>query len=233
MPDGTVPARRVGVLGGSFDPVHLGHVKIARVVRETFELERVLLVPCAVPPHKPDRRLAAAEHRLRMLELAIAGDPHLEVSAVEIERGGVSYTIDTLRGMRDAPGGPACPAFILGMDALVDIEAWHAWDALVGEFDIIALDRTGPRSDESIPRLAPGIRRRLVSVPCEPGAGRSLLLRGSPGGRVFRVILEPIPISASEIRGRARRGEPLGGLVAEEVARYIQRSGLYAEEETR
>jgi nicotinate-nucleotide adenylyltransferase len=221
---------RVGVLGGSFDPVHLGHVAIAEIVRETFGLGGVLFVPCAVPPHKPGRRLAAAEDRLRMLELALRDRPGLDASDVELERGGVSYTIDTLREV--AASDTRVPVFILGMDALRELPTWHRWDELVDEFDIVAVDRPW-RGEAARGPFEPRLAERVTPIAAAPGAGITALARPATAGRIFRVTLEPIPISASEIRARARRGLPLAGLVPPAVARYIQRSRLYLEEDTR
>lgn len=213
-----------GVLGGTFDPVHCGHLQIAEAVRSVFSLERVLFVPCSIPPHKPGRPLTDASHRLAMLDVALAGHDAFESSAVELQRGGVSYTIDTLRTLR------AVPLFIMGMDSLIDLESWRAPRELLDEFDVVVLDRPGSPNS----RLPRWIAGRLQPVAPRPGAGeRALSGRARPGGALLRVELAPVPISASDVRRRARNGESLDGLVPPEVARYIRRESLYTTEETR
>ena len=122
-PPATVVPGSLGILGGTFDPVHHGHLLIAEEAREALGLERVILVPAATPPHKPDRPVTDAAHRLAMVELAIAGNPAFAVSRLEIERGGASYTVDTLRALRD--GGATDPWFILSAEALALFPTWR------------------------------------------------------------------------------------------------------------
>ncbi len=219
----------IGVLGGTFDPVHEGHLAAGRAVRAAFSLDRVLLVPSALPPHKTRGPFAPAEDRLRMVEIAVSGSPGLEASGVEIDRGGVSYTIETLRALRrGAAGSP--PVFVLGFDALLDLPSWREPESLVAEFDLVAVARPGASLD--VPRLAPWVLRRLV--PCAGGAPpRPLAPPLGAGGRIFVLPIPPVPISSSEVRARAARGESLEGLVPPGVARYIHSRKLYAEEAAR
>ncbi len=219
-----------GVLGGSFDPVHLGHLRIALAVQRVFTLPRVLLVPCATPPHKPAAQLSAARHRLEMLRLAIPGLEGIEVSTVELERGGISFTVDTLRQLRRA-GSAGRPLFVLGMDSLLDLPSWHEPRALLEEFDHVAVDRPGSDPARGLPAW---ICDRLVPVSSGAGAGAERLReRSAAGGVIYRLTLEPIPISSRRIRERARRGRSLTGLVPSEVARYIREEGLYTREGAR
>lgn len=213
------PRPPVGVLGGTFDPVHLGHLEIARRAREAARLVQVLLVPAAVPPHKTDRVLAPARDREAMLRLAIAGAEGLAISTVELDAGGVCYTIDTLRRLRLGP--PAVdPVFILGMDSLADIDTWKDHRALLREFDLVVVDRDGGRA-----RLLPEIERALIDVEVDRGDPRAH--EPGRGGRIFRLRLPPIPISSSEIRARAAADGNLAGLVPDAVAGYIRSRGLY------
>lgn len=219
----------LGVLGGTFDPVHLGHLEIARRARSAAGLARVLLVPSAVPPHKRRARLAPARDREAMLRLAVAGVPGLEVSTIELDTRGVCYTIETLRRLRLGPPA-ASPVFILGMDSLVDLETWKDFRDLIREFDLIAVDRPGRP-----PVLAPEIAGAVVPLPDgAPGALPALEL--GRGGRIFRVGGPPIPISSSDVRAKAASGADLDGLVPPGVAGYISSKGLYElgeEEENR
>lgn len=197
---------RVGILGGSFDPVHRGHLEIARAAREALELRHVWLVPCSVPPHKPGRRLAPSYDRLEMLYLAIEGRPGLEVATDELARGGVCYTIDTLRALR-ARGVE--PVFLLGSDALADMPSWRETDALRREFDFGVVRRAATGSD---------------GVP-DPTA--------LAGGRVVPIPMPVDPVSSSAIRALAAEGRPLHDLVPGRVARYIQSRRLFRREASR
>ena len=221
------------MLGGTFDPVHLGHLRIADTVNTVFRLPRVLLLPCAVPPHKPGVELAPGEHRLNMLRLAVEDLDRLEVSRLELDRGGVSYTIDSLRALRDDPSFVGHPLFILGMDSLIEIPTWKDYRALLDEFDLVVVDRPAGRDgDPAI--LESRIAKRLTVVPLQPDAGAALLSRQArPGGRIYRLQIEPLPHSSRPIRDRAARGASLAGLVPPAVARYIQRAGVYSQEEAR
>jgi nicotinate-nucleotide adenylyltransferase len=211
-----VSREQVGVLGGTFDPVHVGHLKLAQAVRRTFAISRVLLVPCAIPPHKEPRQVTAVADRLAMLRLATPdAEDGLEVSTAEIERGGTSFTIDTLRTFRD--GMHLDPLFILGMDSLLDIPTWRDHERLLAEFDLVVVDRT---SSGIPPGLAPDVAGRVVPASCAP-------LAEGRGGRIFHLSMEPVPVSSRRIRDLAAAGTSLLGLVPPRVARYIQEQGLY------
>jgi nicotinate-nucleotide adenylyltransferase len=226
----------VGVLGGTFDPVHEGHLHAALEVRHVFALPRVLLVPCAKPPHKARPDLTRADHRIAMLRRAVAGREGLEVGVIEIERGGVSYTLDTLRTLSSGPA-PVRPLLILGTDALREIGTWYHHDELLREFDLIAVDRPpdGTGAPEApVTDLPAELSARAVAVPCAAGAGAAADAdRGETGGRIYRLAIRPLPVSSSRIRALAAAGKPLVGLVPASVARYIQDQGLYRKEARR
>lgn len=226
---GEEEAAPVGVLGGTFDPVHLGHLGAADQVRRAFALSSVLLVPSATPPHK-DRPLASEEHRLAMLRLACAERPGLEVSTIELDRGGVSYTLHTLRALRAASPGRR-PLFILGADAFAELASWHRPEALVDEFHLVVVDRPGGVGGS--PVILSGRTHPLAVVPVGAGAGAGRrLLDGSsaPEGRVFLLTIPPIAVSSSAIRDCAAAGLPLDGLVPPAVGRYIHEQDLYRQE---
>lgn len=210
----------VGILGGTFDPVHLGHLHVATEVRREFSLRQVRLVPCAVPPHKPGARLAPAEHRVAMLRLAIAGRTGLAVDTAEIDRGGVSYTVDTLQSLasRDA----ITPVFILGLDALLELHTWMRYRELMDEFDLIVVDRPEHGPEHVRERLDDEIAARLTRTRHAVDLGR--------GGRIFHLGLPPLAIASSDIRRRSSRGTSLEGLVPLAVDRYIQEHRLYQED---
>lgn len=204
-----------GILGGSFDPVHSGHLALASGARAILGLDRVALLPCADPPHKPDRTLAPRHHRLEMLHLAVEGWECLRVSTYEIARGGVHYTIDTLRAMR-VEASPRSPVFLLGSDALAEVGSWRLYDELLAEFDFAVASRAGA----GVPPPGPA-----WNVSIDPPLGA--------GGRVFSLAIDVPDVSSSAIRRRVSKGEPLDDLVPSRVARYIQRHGLYTEEARR
>ena len=191
-----------------------------------FALRRVLLVPCASPPHKDPSEILAAAHRLAMLRLAAEGRECLEICTLELDRGGISYTLDTLRALR--ADRARCPLFILGMDALLELPTWHGHDLLVREFDLVAVDRP-PGSGNGVRRhLGEDMSRRIVPVPCREGAGANAA-QDPPGtgGRIYHLTIPPLAVSSSEVRARAAASLPLDGLVPSDVARYIQEQGLY------
>lgn len=213
----------VGVLGGSFDPVHRGHVALASHALSTLGLSRVLLVPCAEPPHKPDRALAARYHRLEMLYLALQDHPGLEVSTIEIAKGGIQYTIDTLRALRSA--SPAfAPVFLCGYDALLDILLWRDYRALLAEFDFAAVTRASSGPPHQDAEWPPILLERMRSRPISGDAPLG------EGGRVYNVSMPEIDISSSAVRSRRARGLAVDHLVPASVARYIQRHRMYSEE---
>ncbi len=218
-------AEVVGVLGGTFDPVHVGHLRIAHETRERLRLARTLLLPTAVPPHKAAAELSPIHHRLEMLRLAMAGNEGLEICPAELTPERVCYTIETLRTLRD--GSPARnPIFIMGMDSLLQIDIWRGWRELLEEFDLAVVERAD-RATRTDSRLVPEVAGRLV--PLRDGGAAD---RPGRGGRIFLLPIEPIPVSSSTIRSRVRQGHPLEDLVPPAVAEYIQATGIYRREDT-
>lgn len=192
--------RRVGVFGGSFDPVHAGHLIMAEYAADRLRLDEVAFVPAWLPAHKRDRALASFRHRCAMIRSAIRANPRLTISTIEGERGGVSFTADTLEAM--ARKGTSL-TFILGEDSLADLHTWHDPDRIV--------------------RLA-----RLGVVPRGNGA-RPRLQRLPASWRKRVVALDPprIDISSTAIRRRLRAGKSVRYWVPDPVLSYIRRHGLY------
>ncbi len=206
MPPAPVVPGSVGILGGTFDPVHHGHLVIAEEAREALGLERVLLVPAAAPPHKPGRPVTDAVHRLAMAELAVAGNPSFEVSRLELDRGGTSFTVDTLEALR--AGGIVEPWFILSAEALADFPSW--------------------RDPGRILDLA-----RLAVVPrggSDPLGSAWFTARFPDRGDRVRFLSGPLlPISGSVVRRRAAAGRSVRYLVPDAVAAYIAQHSLYTD----
>lgn len=203
---------RIGVFGGSFDPVHLGHLLVAESCREQAGLDRVVFVPAAVPPHKRDRTLAPAGDRLAMLQLATGGHDAFEVSTVEIDRGGVSWTVDTLVTL--AALHPAAELrLILGPDALADLPTWRDPQRIVSLAAPLAVER---QSLDDVAALTAD--RRLAEVLGSERLGRLV---------AERARLPAIGIRASDVRERVAAGRSIRYLVPRAVEAYVQAHGLY------
>jgi nicotinate-nucleotide adenylyltransferase len=204
-PTPTVPGS-VGILGGTFDPIHHGHLVIAEEAREALGLERVVLVPTASPPHKPGRPVTDAADRLAMVGLAIAGNPGFEVSRVETERGGASYTVDTLAAL--AADGIDQPWFILSAEALAGFAAWREPGRILDLCRLAVVPRDGYEP----------LDRAWIA---ERFPGREDRVRFLPGPL--------LPISGSVVRRRAAVGRSVRYLVPDAVARYIADHRLYTD----
>ena len=197
--------RKIGVMGGSFDPVHNGHIRAAHRAMDFAGLCEVWFVPTAVSPFKIDSSRSSAEHRFAMLCMALADEPRFRVSTVELERGGVSYTFDTVSAMKEK--FPDIDfSFIIGSDSLATLPMWRRSAELVWLCDFITLARPG------------------WTVEKPKG------LDDREWGRISRGIIPDfsVDVSSSEIRRMVRRGRMIHGLVSPRVAEYIERNRLYA-----
>ncbi len=218
----TAGTRRIGIYGGTFNPIHLAHLALAEEIRERLELERVLFVPANLPPHKGERLPSGAE-RLAMVRLAIRGNPGFGAVDLEVRRGGRSFTVETLRELsRRLPAGTRL-VFLIGMDAFEEIGSWHEADALAAGADFALFPRVGhPLAD---PRRHAPKAWGLTAPRRVPGGGQSW--RTAAGTRVFLLPTEQYSLSASTIRARVARGASIRYLVPSAVERAIARGGLY------
>ena len=203
---------RIGVFGGSFDPVHLGHLLAAECCREQAGLDRVLFVPAATPPHKRDRTLAPAEDRLAMLRLATGGHDAFEVDPLEIDRGGVSWTVDTLAALAASRPGAEL-RLVLGPDALADLPTWREPERIVSLAEPLAVER---ESLDDVAALAAD--SRLAAL-----LGPDRLARLVAG----RVRMPAVGIRASGIRERVATGRSIRFLVPRAVEAYVKTHRLY------
>lgn len=197
---------KLGVMGGTFDPVHYGHLVAAEGVRYEYRLDKVIFVPAGRPPHKPDYRISDPEHRLALTRLAVASNPFFEVSDLEIKRPGPSYTYDTIREVRRLYS-PDEVYFITGADAVLEILTWHRCAELLRICRFIAATRPGYDLD--------GLNEKLRTLPA------SLV------GRIVPVEVPALAISSSDIRRRVRTGRPIKYLLPESVEAYIYEQRLY------
>jgi len=192
------------MLGGTFDPVHLGHLIGAQAAAEQLQLNRVLFVPAANPPHKLNVTITPAEHRIAMLERALAGNDRFSLYLDEITRSGSSYTIDTVRRYRKSELREGDELFfIVGADNLAELHTWKNWKALSREVEFIALAREGFQPDNE------SLEKKLG------------------GAKILWVKMPLIGISATGIRKSCASGSPIRYLVPDSVAEYIESHGLY------
>ncbi|HMA54280.1 MAG TPA: nicotinate-nucleotide adenylyltransferase [Acidobacteriota bacterium] len=214
--------KTIGLFGGTFDPIHLGHLRAAAEVRRLARLDRILFIPSYIPPHKAADGAAPAADRLRMVELACRRRKGFEVSPIEVAARGKSYSILTLRKIKAlAPG--ARLFFIVGVDAFLDIGTWHEYDKVLAECLFLVTGRPGFELERA--RDVLGGRLRATIGPLAE-AGR---LAGPVPPR-FRITLVPIKaldVSSTAVRDRVRRGASLEGLVPRAVAAYIREHQLY------
>jgi nicotinate-nucleotide adenylyltransferase len=196
---------RIGVLGGTFDPVHIGHLILAEEARDQIDLSIVYFVPAGDPPHKRDRRLAPVDDRLRMVELAVEGNDRFRPSRVDADRPGPHYTIDMVNIFRRQlpPGGQLY--FLMGFDSLAELPRWHEPQQLVAACQLVALTRYNvPLDWDYLESRLPGIR-----------------------GRVTLLDMPELEIASNQIQARVRSGRSIRYLVPDAVRGYIEREGLY------
>lgn len=193
--------RKIGVMGGTFDPIHNGHLVAASEVADRFELDEVIFVPTGDPWQKADRHVTDSEDRYLMTVIATASNPQFSVSRVDIDRGGPTYTIDTLRDLREMyPGAELF--FITGADALSSIMSWHDWDQMFGLAQFVGVTRPGYELSEDMLPVEHQERVHLVEIPA-------------------------LAISSTDCRERACQGRPVWYLVPDGVVRYIAKNDLY------
>lgn len=197
---------RVGILGGTFDPIHIGHLMLAEAVRDEYELEKVLFIPAAQPPHKLGRKISPAEDRYMMTVLATCSNPAFEVSDIEMRREGPSYSVDTVRALLRTSGGDTEYFFIAGTDIIREIHTWERIEELLSICPFIAASRPG----------------------CRPDVERTRGLLGDLGVRQIHLLNTPeLEISSTDIRERVARGASIRYIVPCEVEQYIYKKGLY------
>lgn len=204
MTSAVTRGQRVGIFGGTFDPVHIGHLIAATELRHRLELDRLIFAPAGRPPHKSAQEVSDDQHRLAMLRLALEHVPGFEVTAIDIERDGPSYTADLLALLRSELS-PDRFFFLMGNDSLRDLPTWHQPDRIAELAELGVAARPGaPIALDAIVRALP-----------------------AAGGRVHLVPTPLIGIASSEVRRRVKHGEPITFLVPSSVESYIEQHGLY------
>jgi nicotinate-nucleotide adenylyltransferase len=193
----------IGLFGGSFNPPHVAHLIVAEVVRDQFDLSEVWWIPNATPPHKPDDELVAVEHRLEMTRCVVASNPHFRVCDLEVQREGVSYTVETVRVLQDQHPDTDF-ALIIGSDSLDHFGEWHRPDEIAERVPLIVYKRPGAIEAVAEPRFANHVR--YVAAPV-------------------------VEVSGTEIRARCRAGRTIRYLVPDAVRTYIEAHDLYQDPE--
>jgi len=206
----------IGIFGGTFDPIHFGHLRCAWEIAEQLALREVRMLPARVPPHR-DPPVASADQRRRLLELALAGQTLLRLDTRELERDGPSYMVDTLSSLRsEVNDEPLC--LILGQDAFSGLDTWHRWQTIPELAHLVVITRPGSA------RAASGPVRELAE---RCGVGSVHELRVRPAGAVLFRTVTPLAISASGIRGLLAAGRSPRYLLPDAVLDCVQREGLY------
>jgi len=207
---------KIGIFGGTFDPIHIGHLRVASEFASAFELVKVLMMVAAVPPHR-EPPAASARDRLRMVELAVRGYPGLEASDMELVRKGPSYTLDTVEKVRATAGG-ALVWMALGGDAYSLIQSWHRPEEVLSQIHLVVLTRPGFPVD-LMGSLPEGLSKRYNS--------RGDHFASDTGATLRTLQVTPVDVSSSMIRKAISEGRSVRDLVTGEVFQYIRLKGLY------
>lgn len=198
---------RIAIMGGTFDPIHNGHLVTAEAVWEKYNLDRVVFVPSGNPPHKLDIEVNDKEQRYAMVQMAVSSNPHFEISRIEVDRKGYTYTIDTIREIKASFKNKLHIYFITGADALLEIMTWKEADELLKECSFIAVTRPGYVKKDLYDRID--------------------LLNRNFGADISAMDVPAIAISSTDIRSRVRSGRSIKYLVPENVEEYIIKNNLY------
>ncbi|HEY3275645.1 MAG TPA: nicotinate-nucleotide adenylyltransferase [Syntrophorhabdaceae bacterium] len=207
----------IGIFGGTFDPVHIGHLRAAEEIRESLGLERVFFVPAPMPPHKRDKKIAHIDQRVEMLKLAVRNNPFLRLSELEIKRGGISYSIDTIETFEKRYGEIY---FILGLDAFLEVDTWRRYEELFFHAHFVVMLRPTECREWGAEILPEAIRREVTRID-------DTTLHHISGKRILFHRVTQLDISSTRIREASLREESIRYLVPDRVERFIKERGLY------
>lgn len=219
--------KSIALFGGSFDPIHSGHLAVARAAVKKFGLDRVYFIPSGLPPHKQRRKLAAFAHRFAMVTLACADQeelvPSLAEAGEDMSGHQISYSVDTVRHFKHTLHAHEHLYFIMGADQFLSIATWKDYETLLGLCDFVVANRPGFRMDALRLVIPPDVlgRHRSRPAPDDPDA---IAMRRTT---VYPLATVSSHVSATEIRRRIRHGEPISGLVPPRIEDYIQKQALY------
>jgi nicotinate-nucleotide adenylyltransferase len=209
-------------MGGTFDPIHNGHLAAAAAAADALALERVLFIPSHRPPHRPAAPRVSGYQRFALVALAIAGEPRFAASDLELSRPGPSFTADTLRRLQDLGHTPSQLFFILGSDAFAEIATWHDYPAVLDLACFVVVSRPG--SPPAVPgEQEPALAQRMVPV----GGDRAVVGLPAEPGRILLLAARTPDVSSTMIRNRLANGEDVAGLLPPLVEGHVRRHGLY------
>jgi len=214
--------KRIGIFGGTFNPIHVGHVKAALEVQRVFSLKKVLIIPSNIPPHKGVPLVAPAEDRLKMVKLAAAPYPQLIPSPVEIEAKGKSYSLLTLEKLRQQ-FPDALMFFILGIDAFLEIDTWWEYRKVLEMCHFIVISRPGYDLRKAKKILGAKYKERMIEV----SDFVKMSEVKSPLYKIFLFSIDALDVASEDIRAKIKKGESITGLVVRDVEEYIYRHKLY------
>lgn len=200
---------RIGVMGGTFDPIHYGHLVAAEESRSAFCLDKVIFMPAGRPPHKQSRKVSEPEQRYHMTALAVSSNPGFEVSRLEVDKDEITYTYDTVTDLRRIYGEDTKIYFITGADAVLELLTWYRIEKLLGICGFIAVTR-------------PGFDKRDLEQKIKE-------ITSKYGGEIICIEVPLLAISSTDIRERCKAGKTIKYLLPEEVERYILKNGMYRE----
>ena len=227
--------RHIGIFGGTFDPVHLGHLRTALELLEQLQFDTLLLIPVGMPPHRA-QPMADPRQRLAMLQLAVGGEPRIKIDDRECRKRTVAYSVDTLRDLRAELGEQTALSFCVGADAFLEMHRWRRWQELPDLAHIVVMSRPGWCLPPALGALECWRERFLALaggsggaelIPAAIAPGERAQLRRERCGRIVFPALTPVDISATRVRRRVAMGQSARFLVPDSVWRYIQRNGLY------
>ena len=216
-------SKGIGLFGGTFDPVHHGHLRAGEEIRQAFSLSWVEFLPARIPPHKTDQALTDVEHRVAMLRLAVEGNPYFRVSEVEATREGVSYLVDTLKAYREHYPPDVSLYFIMGMDSFQEVATWHRYPELFSLSHFVVITRPGYKR----PELSEVVSQDVASS-FAPYPGENDCLEHAGGHRIHFRETTLLDIAARRLRTWIREERSVRYLIPERVWAYVQENGLYA-----
>ena len=212
----------IGILGGTFNPIHFGHLRMAQELADALKLTAVLFIPSANPPHKAAPTVSA-QHRAEMVQLAIADNPLFKLDKCELERAGASYTIDTLIGLREGLGEKSALCLMMGSDAFTKLDSWHRWDELLNYCHIVLVQRPWQQSSTKTEKLSDQMTTFLSAHYTENVED----LAEKSAGYIHMQAITAQDISATNIREKLSSGNSIKYLVPDNVLAYIQQHQLY------
>jgi nicotinate-nucleotide adenylyltransferase len=220
---------RTGLFGGTFNPIHRGHIQAAGDVLHAFKLDRIYFIPSALPPHKSSRKLASAADRLQMVRLALKGHERFEACDIETERNGPSYSIDTVRHFKSAGGGRTVLYFIMGVDAFLEIHMWKDFNRLFEHTAMVVMSRPGAGQwTPPVRRQVESYVKRHIDPGYQPDPGETKLDHLHLCA-IHLVSVTPVDVSSSLVRDRIAKGDSIKDLVPPSVAEYILQRRLLNE----